>query len=411
MKDRIPPNCRDTELSIIGSCVEFPVDCLPQCQAVITETEFFYDPHCQIVWDALGKMQLHEINIVSIGQKLKEAVSFLTECQSFVTSAANITYWLDIAREKHIARKLIATATRLISDAYEFANGTELIDKAEREILAIRPIQIGSSDISSLVNAASDRLNERAMIGHGNITGLSTDLIDLDRLTDGLHGGEMVVIAGLPSTGKTCLAVNIAVANALKSVPSAIFSAEMRPVQLVVRSLCSEARANFHYLTNGDVPKLIMAGDRVRRAPLYIEQASGLTIGQVGAIARRLKQKHGIKIMVIDYIQLLKGKGDNREQEISSISKGIKQIALELDVTVLALSQLTDDGKLRESRAIGQDGDSVWKITNDGEWQSKNQPVILSVEKCRDGATGTVKLMFFKEYTRFGNFSKIEESE
>ena len=126
-----------------------------------------------------------------------------------------------------------------------------------------------------------------------------------------------------------------------------------------------------------------------------------MTIGQVMATARRLKQKHGIRLIVVDYIQLLIGRGDNREQEISSISKGIKSMALELDCCVLALSQLTDDGKLRESRAIAQDADTIWKLENHGDWQPLVQPIKLHIEKCRDGSTGTVPLTFMKTITRF----------
>jgi replicative DNA helicase len=221
----------------------------------------------------------------------------------------------------------------------------------------------------------------------------------------------MVVVAGFPSTGKTALSVNIAVHNAIKKVPAAIFSAEMLPVQLVVRSLCSEARANFKRLLERDQSNMVTASAKIANSPLYIEQANGLSIGQVTAIARRLKQKHNIQMIVVDYIQLLSGTGDNREQVISSISKGIKSMAMELDLPVLALSQLTDDGKLRESRAIGQDADSIWKLENEGDWQPVIQPIKLNIEKCRDGATGKVSLTFMKEFTRFESAARISDED
>ena len=150
-----------------------------------------------------------------------------------------------------------------------------------------------------------------------------------------------------------------------------------------------------------------MAG-KLSNAPIHIENASGMTIGQLTASARRMSQKHGIKIFVVDYIGLILGKGDNREQQIASISKGIKSMAMELNCAVLALSQLNDDGKLRESRAPGQDADSVWKLLNDGEWQKTIQPIKLNVEKCRDGETGVIDLIFKKEHTRFENASKSD---
>jgi replicative DNA helicase len=154
-----------------------------------------------------------------------------------------------------------------------------------------------------------------------------------------------------------------------------------------------------------------VAASKLSSAPLYIEQANRLSMGQVLAIARRLKQKHGIALAVIDYIQLLTGIGDNREQEIADIAKGCKAMAMELDIPVLALSQLTDDGKLRESRAIGQIADSVFKLENIGEWQPSVQPIKLIVEKCRDGATGFVELAFLKEFTRFENATKVEQKD
>jgi replicative DNA helicase len=217
----------------------------------------------------------------------------------------------------------------------------------------------------------------------------------------------LIVVAGFPSTGKTALAVNIAVHCALNKIPAAIFSAEMRPVQLVIRSLCSNARANYHHLFQEDIARMIPEVARLSKAPIFIEPAQGMSIGQVVAVARRLKQKHGIQIVVVDYIQLLSGIGDNREQQVSSISKGLKAMALELEVAVLALSQLTDDGKLRESRAIGQDADTIWKLENEGEWQPKVQPIKINIEKCRDGETGKVDLTFLKEFTRFECVSKF----
>ena len=156
---------------------------------------------------------------------------------------------------------------------------------------------------------------------------------------------------------------------------------------------------------------MTVAAGKISHAPIYIENANGMTIGQVQAMARRLHQKHGIKIILIDYIQLLIGTGDNREQQISSISKGLKAIAIELKCCVLALSQLTDDGKLRESRAIGHDADSVWKLENNGEWQPHTQPIKLVVEKCRDGETGKVELIFQKQFTRFENVAKITDED
>lgn len=242
---------------------------------------------------------------------------------------------------------------------------------------------------------AIDRIEQKCL-SNGAITGLTTGLVDLDKLTDGLHAGEMIVLAALPSRGKTALAVNIAVLNALRGVPVAILSAEMQPVQLVVRSICSESRTNFQRIQTGDIPKMTAAASAINKSPLYIEQASGFTIGQVQAIGRRLKQKHDIKLMVIDYQQRLTGTGDNTEQRTASISKGVKDLCMELRIPIILLSQVNEAGQTKHARATAEDTDSLWKLDNEGEWQPLIQPVKLNVEKCRDGQTGSVFLTFFQ---------------
>ena len=285
-----------------------------------------------------------------------------------------------------------------------------MLDIAETEILKIRSKIKDEVTIKELLNDATGIIEKKAS-NKDCIAGLSTGLIDLDRLSDGLHPSEFVVIAAMPSCGKTALAVNIAVKNALEHVPCGILSAEMKPVRLVVRSICSESRVNYKYVTAHDAPKMKMAVSRLSRSPLFIESASGMTIGQVQASARRMKQKNDIRILVVDYIQLIAGSGDNREQQVASVGRGLKAIADQLDICVIGLSQLNDDGKLRESRAIGQDADSVWMLSNQGEWKSDIQPVKLAVDKSRDGETGMVDLIFQKTFTRFESVSKVSDTD
>jgi len=417
--DRLPPHAADAEAAVIGCCLLAPLDCVPAVQEVVTTKDFFYDARCQVAWQAIQSQVPEETDVVSVRQWLKDRdvadvdalALFLDKCLDSVPSAANLPYYLDQVREKFVLRRIIAVCTEAIQDAYGSADAAEdVLDRCERRVLAIQPQGRDGAGIRELVQAAIERIETRIRLG-GALTGLPTGLPDLDRLTDGLHPGEMVVLAGFPSTGKTALAVNIAVHNALQSVPAAVFSAEMRPVQLVVRSICSEARVNFHKVCEKHLGLMGKAAASLASAPLHIEQASRLSIGQVCAAARRLRQRHGVRLVVVDYIQLLTGVGDNREQEISSVSKGLKAMALELDIPVVALSQLTDDGKLRESRAIGQDADTVWKVENEGEWQPSIQPVRLRVEKCRDGATGQVPLTFLKEYTRIVSAAKADGGE
>lgn len=407
MKPTPQPYCSDSERAIIGCCLGEPVQCLPESQIIITSPEYFYDLRCRTVWETLCALALNEINPITISATLKNrslldqvgGVAFLNECQDLVPSAAQLPVWLRTIEEKFTRRRLIESAREIEASAFSGMEITAVLDASERSILSVRPNQRTVSDIKNLTNQAIAKM-EAYMVANGSLLGMTTGLTDLDRLTDGIHGGEMVVLAGYTSTGKTALAVNVATANAILGIPVAIFTAEMLPVQIVIRQLCSVAKANWKRLYESDAPRLTDAASKISKSPIHIEPASGMTAGQVMATSRRLKQKHGIKIIVVDYIQLLSGVGDNREQQIASISKVMKAMSLELDCAVIALSQLTDDGKLRESRAIGHDADSVWKLENDGDWKPREQPIKLNVEKCRDGETGVVPLMFLKEFTK-----------
>jgi replicative DNA helicase len=418
--DRLPPFAAESEQALIGCCLADPVACIPQIQAVLSSEAFYSLPN-RIIWDLVREMDSSAVNLISVQQKLKDGgtlaqvggLEYLGKCQDACLSTAHIEVWIGEVSAKHTRRKIIATCTEAVKSAYESTDDTVvLLDSIETAILKIRPSQKNTNGISALVDQAVERL-EYKFHNPDKMGGLSTGLPNLDRMSDGMHKGEMIVIAGFPSTGKTALAVNLAVSNALSGIPAAIFSAEMRPVQLVVRSLCSNSQANYHKLADDTraLERMAVEAHKMRQAPLYIEAAQGMTIGQVQAISRRLKQKHDIQIVVVDYIQLLSGTGDNREQQISSISKGLKAIALELELPVLGLSQLTDDGKLRESRAIGQDADTIWKLENEGEWKPTIQPINLIVEKCRDGETGKVQLTFLKTITRFTSVAKIDDKD
>ena len=416
--DRLPPFSQDAEMAVIGCCLSDPAICLPESQQVLT-VNYFYDERCQIVWELFGVMELREVNFITVSQKLKDSkkmesesvYEFLNHCQDLAVSTANLPAWLDELTSKFILRGIIRTCGELSQMVYNGTDGaTQCLDAAEKKMLAIRPCSQQNDGIKKLVRSAIDRIELKFNNGE-KITGISTGLQDLDKISDGLHGGELIVIAGQPSTGKTALACNIAFLNASQKIPCSIHSAEMRPVQLTVRALCSGSRANYHFLTESALASISNVCAKIANSPIHIESAHGQTAGQVCASARRLFQKHGIKIMVVDYIQLLTGVGDNREQQVSSISKSLKAIALELDITVLALSQLNDDGRMRESRAIAQDADSIWKLENDGDWHPKIQPVKLRIEKCRDGETGIVNLTFLKEFTLFQNSEKVDRED
>ena len=417
MTDILPPHSSPAECAIIGCCLNRPVESIPQVQAVLS-LEAFYELRHREILDAAFSMSPDRVDLITVSQILTDRGIFenlggheyLAKCQDDGFSSANLSEWIRIVQDKFTLRKIIAMCSSLTADAYGATDASELLDRLETSSLSIRPQNRPSSDIRSLTNEAINQIEKKFYTKDG-IGGLTTGLIDLDRLTDGLHDGEMIVLSGFPSTGKTALSVNMAVTLALAGIPTAVFSAEMRPAQLMVRSICSESRANYHHLEEKDLAKMVNVSRNLAKSPLCMEAAHGMTISQLCATARRLKQQKGIRMMVVDYIQLLQGTGDNREQQISSVSKGLKSIALELNLPVIALSQLNDDGKLRESRSIGQDADSVWKLENDGERQPRIQPIKLHVEKCRDGETGTVSMTFFKEFTRFADVAKIDERD
>lgn len=375
--------------------------------------EHFYLVQAQTVYPVLRDCSVNA-DLVTVRQRLQDAhklkdaggSKWLSDCIDSVPSVEQLPVWLETVKTKYLLRRLLQTTADLSAKVYQ-SNGdcADLLDEAERAILAIRPQQGGSGDIRTLVDEAVQKI-EGLYQRQGSISGLPTGLTDLDLLTDGLHPGEMVVIAALPSVGKTALAMNIAIHNALAGLAVGVCSSEMRPTHLVVRAITSQSRTDLYDVRRGCITPagfdgMARTAASIASTRLHIENSSGFSIGQIVALARRMKQRHDIKLLVVDYLQLLHFKADNREQEVSGISKGVKAIAMQLDIPVLALSQLNDSGQLRESRAIGQDADSVWRLEQIGDKKPDVQEVKLTVDKNREGPTGYVDLMFLKKFTRF----------
>ncbi len=312
-----------------------------------------------------------------------------------------------------------------------------LVDEVEREILRIGESRIESTSFAmkDLVNRAIttiEQFHER----QGMLTGVGTGFIDLDKMTSGLHGGEMIVIAARPSVGKTSLAMNIAEHAAVDlGLPVGVFSLEMTADSLVLRMLCSRARVNLRNIRDGflaerDFPKLTGSASKLAGAPLYIDDTAGMSILQLRAKARRLSQQYGIKLFVIDYLQLLHStarRAENRQQEIADISNGVKALAKELNVPVIVLSQLNREmerdknrkprlSDLRESGAIEQDADVVGLLYRPSSGDEEDGgsameqdaiDITLVIAKQRNGPTGDVRLTFIKSYTRFESAAKI----
>jgi replicative DNA helicase len=315
------------------------------------------------------------------------------------------------------------------------------MDEVERDILRISEsrVQGTNATIKDLVNKAITTIEEFHK-RQGMLTGIATGFSDLDKMTSGLHGGEMVVIAARPSMGKTSLAMNIVEHVVIdQKLPVGVFSLEMTSESLVLRMLCSRSRVNMRNIRDGflaerDFPKLTGAAGKLAGAPLFIDDSAGLSVLQLRAKARRMHQQYGIKLFVIDYLQLLHStsrRAENRQQEIADISNGVKGLAKELNVPVIVLSQLNRElereknrkprlSDLRESGSIEQDADVVamlYKPSSDDDEgggppaEQDAVPVNLLIAKQRNGPTGDVNLTFFKSITRFENAAKVSEED
>jgi replicative DNA helicase len=430
--DRLPPHSDEAEAGIIGSCLVAPKECLPIVMAEFGANDgVFYDLRNQTIYVHLCQMAalgFDGIDIITVMQRLKDygllddigGITYLNTLADAVISTANLTTYIAIVRDKFIIRKVIQVATESISAAYEWTGpGSDLLGKIERDVLAIgsKNLSAKSETVMELVLRAMSEI-EAKMQSEKGTTGISTGFIDIDYFTDGLHKGELTVIAAYPGVGKTSLAMNIAEKVVLKAgLPVGIFSLEMSSVSLVKRCLCSCARVNLMRANKGkmegtELERLVSASAKLGNAKIYFDDTSDLSIHTLRAKARRMWQQYDIKLFVVDYLHLLNASGgarkpDNREQEISDIANGMKQMAKELDVPVIVLSQLNDEGKLRESRAIGQHADNVWMLE-----ENEQKEHVLVFKKQRSGPRDVVvRLTFRAEFTRFEDASSVSDND
>lgn len=445
--DRLPPFSVEAEQAAIGCCLLDPQNAIPRCiEMMPAGSETAYDLRHATVLDILFEMYdaREPIELPSVVQKLKDrgfleqvgGVAYLATCQDATPSAANVDYYLDIVREKYLLRRLLRTCTEICGQVYECGDKVnELVDDAERRVMSVSQSRISKGEVSTktIVKAALTEL-EAVWSRQGALGGLETGFIDFDRLTDGLHGGEMIVIAARPSVGKTAWMMNVMEHLAVDlNLPVGVFSLEMTSPQLIKRSLSSIARVNLREmrdrgLMEEDVPKLVAASDRLGKAPLHIDDEGGLSIMQIRAKARRWHQKYGIKAVGIDYLQLAnalggKRKFENRQQEITEISAGTKNLAKELNIPVIVLSQLNREvekdkdrmprlSDLRESGSIEQDADVVGMLFEDKKDEGPKDiaiPINMLLAKNRNGDRGDiVRFTFLKTFTRFESASRIQ---
>jgi replicative DNA helicase len=451
--DRLPPHSPEAEQGVLGCVLLSPNDCMGECIERLKEgAEVFYDLRHQTIFSLLAEMYdaREAIDIITVQQRLKDnqlleqvgGIGYLTGLPDAVPSAANLQYYIEIVREKYLLRKMIHVCTGIVGRVYDYEGEVDmLMDEVERDVLRISESRAEgqSNTIKELVVRAIDQIqsfHER----QGMLTGVGTGFTDLDKMTTGLHGGEMVVLAARPSMGKTSLAMNVAEHVALDlNLPVGVFSLEMTAESLVMRMLCSNSRVNLRNVRDGflaerDFPRLTGSAGKLTKAPLFIDDTAGLSILQLRAKARRMHQQYGIKLFVIDYLQLLHStarRAENRQQEIADISSGIKALAKELNVPIIVLSQLNRElerdknrkprlSDLRESGAIEQDADLVLLLykPSSGEDDEAAAPteeeavaVNLLIAKQRNGPTGDVHLTFLKPYTRFENAAKVSDED
>lgn len=452
--DRLPPHSTEAEQGVLGCIMLEPRDCLGECvEKIKAGAEVFYELRHQTIYQALVEMfdQKVPIDVITLQQKLKDkqqldqvgGLAYLSSLSDAVPSAANLSYYLEIVQEKFVLRKMIQTCTDVVARAYEHEGEVDqLLDGVETDILKIVESRVEETDKSmrKLVQGAIALVED--CFNRKGLSGISSGFPDLDGYTNGFQNGDMIVIAARPSMGKTSLALNIAEHAALEAkLPVGVFSLEMTAQSLVLRTLCSHSRVNLRSIRDGfmserDFPKLVVATKKLSDAPLFIDDTAGLSILQLRAKARRMHQQHGIKLFVIDYLQLLHSTAarsrENRQQEIADISSGIKALAKELNVPIIVLSQLNRElerdksrkprlSDLRESGSIEQDADFVgllYKPTSkDGEDEqdqaSENDAIAVNllIAKQRNGPTGDVPLTFLKGITRFESAAKVASED
>jgi replicative DNA helicase len=420
-----------------------PRDAIAECVEKINE-EYFYVPAHRTIYSALVDLWNvgQAIDLITFTQVLRdrnllEAVggaSFVTSLYTFVPTAANVGYYLEIVRDKYILRQIIAAATESVRRAYEEQDEVDnLLDEVEQKIFAVGEDRFKGQTLSmkdQVMEAIEtiEKLYERK----GGITGISTGFIEFDRMTSGLHPAEMIVIAARPSMGKTAFAMNIAEHVAIQEkLAVAVFSLEMSSQQLVQRLLCSRARVNLKKVRDGflgerDFSSLTSSASKLAEAKMFIDDSAGLTILELRAKARRLKAQHDIRLIVVDYLQLLRSTSrrgqENRQIEISEISAGIKGLAKELNIPIIVVAQLnrnpenrTGDSKgrprlsdLRESGSIEQDADLVGLLVREAYYADTDEEkeeaagnADLIISKQRNGPIGDIPLTFLSEFTRF----------
>lgn len=452
--NQVPPQNVEAEKAVLGS-IFLSTDALIDAMEYL-DPDDFYKRANQIVFQAMVELNDNDqaVDGITVTDALKNqnnlenvgGYQYIAELANAVPTAANVTYYAKIVKDKAILRRLIQTATNIVTDSYNTDDDvTTVLDNAERDIMNVAEDrnQSGFKPIKDVLNTAFNKIDELSQEGE-TVTGLSTGYPELDKITTGLHEDELVILAARPAVGKTAFALNLAQNVGTKTDKTvAIFSLEMSAESLVDRMLCSEGSINANHLRTGQLTEdewqnLVVAMGSLSRANVFIDDTAGIKMSEIRAKCRRLAKESGnLGLIVIDYLQLIEGgHQENRQQEVSYISRQLKKLAKELHVPVISLSQLSRGveqrqdkrpvlSDIRESGSIEQDADIVaflyrddYYRDEDGDDDDDNQgaddendvgEVEVIIEKNRSGPRGTVKLLFVKSYNKFSSISYAQQ--
>ncbi|MEE8825612.1 replicative DNA helicase [Lentilactobacillus sunkii] len=454
--NELPPQNIDAEKAVLGS-IFLSTDALVESMEFLEPDDFYKHSH-QIIYKDMVELNDRDeaIDVVTITNILTEqnnledvgGMEYIADLAGSVPTAANVTYYAKIVKDKAILRRLIQTATNIVTNSYNTDDDvTTVLDDAERDIMNVAENRTmsGFKPIKEVLNNAFNEIDRLSQEGDA-VTGLSTGYPELDKITTGLHSDELIILAARPAVGKTAFALNLAQNVGTKTDKTvAIFSLEMSAESLVNRMLCAEGSIDANHLRTGQLTEdewqnLVVAMGSLSRANIYMDDTAGIKMSEIRAKCRRLAKESGnLGLVVVDYLQLIEGSNaENRQQEVSGISRQLKKLAKELHVPVIALSQLSRGveqrqdkrpvlSDIRESGSIEQDADIVAFLYRDDYYRDEDDDdsddsgsegeddennvgeVEVIIEKNRSGPRGTVKLLFVKSYNKFSSISYAQQ--